>query len=264
MLEVSRSNLIALKNILQWNLDHDITLFRITSGLIPFGSAAINSGSWKYELKSEFAELGTFVRKHSFRLSMHPGQYTILNSPDKNVYHRALDDLEYHNAILDLMGLDDNHIIIIHGGGAYGNKTRFVTLLQERINDLPSQIKSRIALENDERVYSSEEIFSICLKTGVSGIFDILHHQVFPSFYGLEIRAIIEKYQTTWSGRRQKVHYSNQDPHKGKGAHSKSVDIKLFGIFLQEIRGLDLDIMLEVKDKQASVLKLKSTFPELK
>ncbi len=263
MLEVAHSNLIALQNILHWNLEHRITLFRITSGLIPFGSSYINSGSWKTELKTEFERVGAFARRHAMRLSMHPGQYTVLNSPDQSVYRRAINDLEYHNAVLDLMGLDSSNIIIMHGGGAYGNKSKYLALLQERIAELPDHLESRLALENDEKVYTAEEILSVCMQTGVAGVVDNLHHQVLPSFEGLGIRAVIELFSATWSGRRQKVHYSDQDPQKGKGAHSRSVNVKTFGNYLNEIRGLELDIMLEVKDKQNSLLKLKDEFPEL-
>jgi UV DNA damage endonuclease len=263
MLEVARSNLTALQNILKWNLEHAITLFRITSGLIPFGSSYVNSGSWKTELKAEFAHIGAFARRYAMRFSMHPGQYTVLNSPDLNIYHRAIDDLEYHTAVLDLMELDSSHIIIIHGGGAYGNKGKYLALLKERITELPDHIKKRLALENDEKAYTAEEILSVCMQTGVAGIVDNLHHKVLPSFKGLGNREVIEQFSATWSGRRQKVHYSDQDPEKGNGAHSVSVNIKNFGNYLREIRGLELDIMLEVKDKQNSLLKLRNEFPEL-
>lgn len=263
MLEVARSNLSALFTILKWNLEHGITLFRITSELIPFGSSHVNSGSWKSVLKNEFASLGAFTFEHSMRLSMHPGQYTVLNSPDNDVYKRAIDDLEYHNTVLDLMGLDSSHIIIIHGGGAYGNKSRYLSLLKDRIIQLPEHLKRRLALENDEKVYTAEDIFSVCRKTGTAGIVDTLHHQVLPGFEGSGIREIIERFNETWSGRRQKVHYSDQDTAKGKGAHSKSIDVKSFGRFLQKIEGLELDVMLEVKDKQTSVLKLRKEFPGL-
>jgi UV DNA damage endonuclease len=263
MLEVARSNLSALQNILQWNLEHNITLFRVTSGLIPFGSSHVNSGSWKKELKAEFTSIGKFARQYSMRLSMHPGQYTVLNSPDLNVYQRALDDLEYHNAVLDLMGLDSSSIIIIHGGGAYGDKDKYLAILAERINKLPARLKRRLSLENDERVFTAEEILSVCMKTGVAGIFDNLHYLVLPDFRGLGIRAVIKKFNATWSGRRQKVHYSDQDPDKSKGAHSRSVNVSHFGKYLDELRGLELDVMLEVKDKQTSVIKLRKMFPEL-
>jgi UV DNA damage endonuclease len=264
MLEVARSNLAALQTILQWNHKHAITLFRITSDLIPFGSSYVNSGSWKTVLKSEFANIGAFARRHAMRLSMHPGQYTVLNSPNHNVYQRAIDDLEYHCGVLDLMGLDSSHIVIIHGGGAYGDKGKYLTLLQERILELPAHLKRRLALENDEKVYTAEEILSVCMQTGVAGIFDNLHHKVLPSFKGLGIREVIKQFGATWSGRRQKVHYSDQDPEKGSGAHSRSVNVKRFGNYLIESRGLELDIMLEVKDKQNSLLKLRDEFPELR
>jgi UV DNA damage endonuclease len=122
MLEVSRRNLDALREILQWNLKHRIKLFRITSGLIPFGSHHINSGIWKKELKGDFREIGDFIRRNFLRVSMHPGQYTVINTPNREFYERSMKDLQYHCAVLDLMELDGSHKIIIHGGGIYGNR----------------------------------------------------------------------------------------------------------------------------------------------
>lgn len=58
MIEVSRSNVQALEQILHWNLERDITLFRITSDLIPFGSRPVISGSWKVVLEKDFERLG--------------------------------------------------------------------------------------------------------------------------------------------------------------------------------------------------------------
>jgi UV DNA damage endonuclease len=194
---------------------------------------------------------------------MHPGQFTVLNTPEEQYFLNALKDLEYHNAVLTLMGLDMHHRIVLHGGGAYGNKARSVELLITRIGQLAEPIKARLALENDERVFNSEDILNICRQVKVPAILDIFHHEVLPGFPGRQLKDIILDFKTTWPGERQKVHYSNQEPSKMKGAHSDTIDVKAFGRFYETVKDLDLDIMLEVKDKQASVLKIKSAFPEI-
>lgn len=264
MLSVSRSNILALENILMWNLERNITLFRVTSNLIPYASSPLNSGSWKEVFHPDFVRIGRIIRASGMRVSMHPGQFTVLSTPVETFYSNTLRELDYHDAVLSLMGLDSFHKIIIHGGGAYGNKEYHVGLLLERLDALPSPLRRRLVLENDEKVYNAAEVLDICRRGGLPGLFDVFHHEVLPSLEGMTTRQVILLFAETWSGERQKVHYSNQDPARPKGAHSETIDVEQFRAFYESVRDLDLDIMLEVKDKQASVLKLKQAFPDIK
>jgi UV DNA damage endonuclease len=264
MIEISRSNVKVLEQILHWNLDRDITLFRITSDLIPFGSSLINSGTWKKALKKDFERIGKFIRNSSMRISMHPGQYTVLNTPDELIFANSLRDLEYHASIFELMHLNFDCKIILHGGGAYGDKEKAMKVLKKRIRELPTHIRKRLVMENDERVFTAEDILSVCKCTKLPGVFDIFHHQVLPSLPKLTSREILMLFTETWYGKRQKIHYSEQAPGKNKGAHSETINVTEFGKFYSTIKDLELDIMLEVKDKQVSLLKLKSRFAELR
>ena len=263
MLKTASNNVHALMDILRWNLEHEITLFRITSDLIPYGSHPINSGVWKTALRADLSAVGRFVMDRGMRVSMHPGQYTVLNSLNEGFYRNALRDLDYHNSVLTLMGVDRSHKVIVHGGGAYGNKSESTRRLVDRILSLPPEIRERLALENDERVFNAKEVLSICQSVQLPGVFDVFHHEVLPSFTGRQAREIIAMFHETWRSERQKIHYSNQDPIKSKGAHSETIDEQAFCDFYAGIKGLDLDIMLETKDKQASVLKLRRVIPEL-
>lgn len=264
MLLISKANLEALKQIFLWNKENNISFFRITSSLIPFGSHPINSGIWKNELAENFYEIGEIIKANNFRVSMHPGQYTVLNSPTQNIYENALIDLQYHTDILDLMKLDKSNRIVIHGGGAYGDKEKSLNTLVERIKEVPLNIYNRLMLENDDYIFNAEEILETCFKTNVPGVFDVFHHEVFKSLEEKSIKELILLYKETWSkDERQKIHYSNQDSQKPKGAHSFSIDTKQFKELYDQIKELDLDIMLEVKDKQESVLNVKRHFPEL-
>jgi len=264
MLETGRKNLKALRNILQWNVEHRIKLFRITSGLIPFGSHSINSGIWKKELKEDFRETGDFIRKNSLRVSLHPGQYTVINTPNNEFYERSLKDLQYHCAVLDLMELDGSHKIVIHGGGIYQDRQHSTTILLQRLEKMSESIRKRLVIENDERNFSAADIYAVCRRTGYPGLLDVFHHQCFPSFQSLGIREIIEQFRSTWPvTQRQKIHYSNQAAEKHRGAHSEGIDLEQFSRFYAEVKDLELDIMLETKDKQQSVLKVRRYFPEL-
>jgi UV DNA damage endonuclease len=263
MLETAKSNLHALKDILVWNKNYEIHVFRITSHLIPFGSSPINLGSWKNELKCLFENIGIFIKENNMRVSMHPGQYTVINSPNPNYYKSALDDLDYHNSVLELMKLDKSHRIILHGGGIYGDKSKSMRILKERVNDLEPRIKDRLALENDDKNFNSEDILNICLLENIPAVFDVFHHQVLPSFFDLSVKQIILEYGKTWKNERQKIHYSNQDPSKKSGSHSTTIDADQFTNFYKTIDDLELDVMLEVKDKQNSILKLRKYLPNI-
>ena len=263
MLDTASANIAALDRILRWNSRHGIHLFRITSNLIPFGSHPINTGEWIMCLGGDLRKIGRFIRENRMRVSMHPGQYAVLNSPRDEVYSNTLRDLRYHRSVLSLMGLDSGHKIVIHGGGAYRDKEGSARVLACRLALLDTRIRRRLVLENDERVFTAEDIFAVCRQTGIPGVLDVFHHQVLPSFPGLSTREVILMFASTWAGQRQKIHYSGQEPGKMRGGHSTAVDFAEFERFYEEIRGLDLDIMIESKDKQASVLALRERFPGL-
>ncbi|HNU73488.1 MAG: UV DNA damage endonuclease [Deltaproteobacteria bacterium ADurb.BinA179] len=263
MLDTARSNIAALQRMLRWNRDHGIFLFRITSGLIPFGSHPVNSGEWRQVLGNDLKKIGGFIRANGMRVSMHPGQYSVLNSPNETYYQNTVRDLQYHQAVMELMELDGSHTIVIHGGGAYRDKQRFARVLVERISDLDSGLRRRLVLENDERVFTAGDILAACLQTGLPGVLDVFHHQVLPSLEGMDVRGIITRFAPTWAGRRQKIHYSDQEPGRPAGSHSAHVDVERFGRLYEMISDFDLDVMIEAKDKQKSVLALREAFPAL-
>lgn len=259
MIETARENLRALKIILDFNRENNIYLFRITSDLIPFGSHPINTGAWQSELRNEFWQIGEFIKANGMRVSFHPGQYTVLNTPSEKIFEASKADLLYHDKMLEMMGLNFSHRIVVHGGGSYGDKEVATNRLIERIKILPEDVHKRLALENDERVFNAAEIFGVCEKTKVPLVFDVFHHEINPSFGELSTREIILLAKNSWpEGERQKIHYSNQEPNKGKGTHSQAIDLAAFEDFYRLVADLELDIMIEVKDKEQSLFKIRS------
>lgn len=258
LLELASANIEALQPILEWNAAHGIELFRITSDLIPFGSHPVNMVPWWRILQPQFARLGELIAKQRLRVSMHPGQFTILNSQRPEVVLNSVKELEYHAAVLEALGVDDSHKIVIHLGGIYEDKRESLSRFIQNCKGLERPIKGRLVIENDERCYTVADALGASKAIGVPVVFDVFHHLWNPALEQLSVRSIIGLAAKTWRKRdgRVKIHYSNQWPGGPAGAHSKSISVVKFLQFYQTIHDLDLDIMLEVKDKQQSVLKL--------
>ena len=62
------------------------------------------------------------------------------------------------------------------------------------------------------------------------------------------------------------VSLPSQSQQRGRrfGSHAKTLNIAIFKKFLHEIRGLDFDLMLEIKDKETSALKALEVLREFK
>lgn len=258
ILDLAAENVSRMEPILRWNLRHGIKLFRISSDVIPFGSHPINRLAWRDMLAPQLNRLGKYIRAHGMRVSMHPGQFTVLNSPRPEVVDASVKELAYHASFLDALGLNDQHKIVIHLGGVYGDKAQSLKRFIAAGNELSGRIRARLVLENDERCYSIADALHAAAAIGVPVVFDVFHHRWNPAFKDRSLRSIIQTVARTWRRRdgRVKIHYSNQWPGMPPGTHSRTINIRAFRKFHDEIGALDLDVMLEVKDKEQSVLKL--------
>ena len=251
-----RSNLAALDNILDYNLQNGIRLFRISSDLIPFGSHPVNTLQWWEIFDDQLKGIGHKALSTGIRLSMHPGQYTVLNSPDPGVIERAVADLRYHARLLDTMGLGPEHKIVLHIGGIYGDKTAAIERFIRHYRCLDANIRQRLVIENDERQYNIGDVLAIGASQGIPVVFDNLHHQVNPDHTHAETQWIAAC-AGTWkrSDGPPKLHYSQQRAGKRAGSHAATLNVEDFLQFYKRIPTPDVSIMLEVKDKNLSALK---------
>lgn len=266
ILELATSNLAALQRILEWNVTHGIELFRITSDVIPFASHQINKVPWPTILRAELERIGSYIRANRLRVSMHPGQFTVLNSPRREVVENSVRELAYHTTFLDALEIDDTHKTVIHLGGIYGDKRESLKRFIQNAAELDDRIKARLVIENDEHCYTVTDTLSASKAIGVPVVFDVFHHRWNPALRSDSLRAIIKRSAATWRRRdgRVKIHYSNQWPGQPAGTHSKSISVEKFHDFYRQIKDLDIDVMLEVKDKERSVLKIMKSLPILR
>lgn len=240
-----------LIKLLKYSKEKEYTIFRLGNSFIPFLSHTLFDISWLDKLDYILDETKEKIKDFDIRITIHPGQYTVLNSPRKDVVENSLKELENFFWLFDRLGINEEGTVLIHGGGAYGEKEKAMQRLINTINE-NSWLKERLALENDERVYTAKEILTVCETTKIPMVFDIYHHSLnLSEFYGKDIIK-------TWKNRRVKMQLSSKG--EGKfGKHADFIDLKDFlefeNIFYEHIN--NIDIMIEAKKKELAIEKLK-------
>ncbi len=150
-------NLDALANMVEYNISNGIRLYRVSSDIIPFASSPVNTVPWAEEFKDRLALIGGRIKGSGMRVSMHPGQYTVLNSPDEKIAAAAAAELDYHALFLDSLGVDAANKITLHIGGVYGDKAVASARFVERFRALPENVR-RHGLRMNEQPDKVDEI----------------------------------------------------------------------------------------------------------
>jgi UV DNA damage endonuclease len=240
------NNLDCLSKILQYNVQNGFHFFRISSDLVPFASHPVCTFDWAGHFRGRLRKVGEFIKEHDIRISMHPDQFVVINSPKDDVVERS---------VWEQMALDSTAKIQIHVGGVYGDKRSATNRFIERYRSLSKSLRSRLVIENDDRSYRLEDCLSVHEKIGIPILFDTFHHQCLNN--GETLRQGLQLSASTWkeSDGIPMVDYSSQQRGQRPGSHAKTLNIAIFIKFLHETRGLDFDLMLEIKDKETSAFK---------
>lgn len=249
------NNLDCLIRILEYNLRNNILFFRISSDTIPFASHPVCTFDWVEYFKPLIRKIGDFIRENNIRISMHPDQFVLVNAKDGDIVQNSIKELEYHCTLLDAMRLDTTAKVQIHVGGVYGDKQKSMDRFIENYTVLPEFIRKRLVIENDDKSYSLGDCLIISTETDIPVLFDTLHHTCLNN--GESHREGIIRSGGTWKEKDgvPMVDYSSQKKEGRMGAHSEHIDPELFRQFIHETKGLDFDIMLEIKDKEQSAIQ---------
>lgn len=258
--EVIGLNLMDLPAILAYNVDHRFCLFRINQGIVPFSSHPVNTLPWWEEFGPLLRQHGAYIQAHGLRVSMHPGQYSVLNSERPEVVEAALADVRATCRVLDTMGLPRQHKIVIHGGAGKPDKPAALARLAANWSRIPESVRARLVLENDDTVFSIEDLLPLCRRLDVPLVFDWLHHRALPGAWAARpVAEILAEVAQTWQpdDGPPKVHFSSQDPDKRPGAHAYWLDKDDFLVFAAQLSGLTVDVMAECKGKDLALLRLR-------
>jgi UV DNA damage endonuclease len=256
--ELIAENLGALEQVTTFLDRQRILLYRISSNLIPFASHPVNTIPWWDEYADTFTRIGARLRALHVRISTHPGQYTVLNSPKAAIVSTAVSELVYQARLLDALGADTTCKIVIHVGGLYAASER---LAMDRFvataNALPDSVRRRLVVENDDRLFDAEEALEAARAARIPMVFDWLHHQANPCRRPIE-DVLVEVFGT-WTDvdGRPKIHLSSQASDAPAGAHAALIDIRDMKAFLQVAPPVPFDCMLEAKEKDRALLELR-------
>lgn len=249
-------NFKELFEILEYNIKNKILFFRIGSSFVPFASHPICKYDWEEHFADDFAKAGKIIKKNKIRVSMHPGQFVVLNSKRKEVIDSSIRELEYHARLLDLMNLDHTAKIQIHVGFPQGDKEKAKTDFVENFEKLSDSVKKRLVIENDEHYFGVDDCIEISKKIRIPIVFDTFHYSILND--GKPLSEIFDSISKTWKAKDglPMLDYSSQDPKGRLGKHCSEIDVKDFQETLSNLSGKEFDMMLEIKNKEKSAIKV--------
>ena len=261
--QLALQNVSDLIHILEWNRQNGISFFRMSSDMIPWGNTIDLETLPDYKkIAEELKKAGDFAKFHNMRLSMHPGPFTTLSSPNNKVVEDGIKDLELHGKVMDLMGLSRTpyNKINIHMGGTHGDKTACLQRFVDNFTRISQSVTSRLTIENDDKesLYTVKDLMFLHERIKIPIVFDYHHHKCQKDPMSEE--DALRLAASTWPEEiKPVVHYSeskalHESDNKIKPqAHSDYVNA------LPNLYGVQADIMIEAKAKELTLLKIRES-----
>ncbi|KAK5655676.1 hypothetical protein OQA88_5609 [Cercophora sp. LCS_1] len=268
--DLGLANARDIVKMLRWNDKYGIKFLRLSSEMFPFAS----HDEYGYKLapfaSEVLAEAGRVAAGLGHRLTTHPGQFTQLGSPRKQVIEASIRDLEYHDEMLSLLHLPEQQnrdaIMILHMGGTYGDKAATLDRFRANYKTLSASVKARLVLENDDVAWCVHDLLPICEELNIPLVLDYHHHNIIfdnnfvrEGTFDISQSEISERITATWKrkGIKQKMHYS--EPCAGavtpRDRRKHSPRVKTLPPCPP-----DVDLMIEAKDKEQAVFELMRAF----
>ena len=255
-----------LLTILKWNKANGFDFFRLSSDLIPWASEYNIEDLPQFNLiEQALFDCGLFVEENGMRITSHPGPFNKLTSPKEHVVANTIKDLENHGKIFDLLCLQRSPFakLNIHVGAHYNDRRMALDNFCKNFERLSEGVRSRLTVENDDRasLYSTKELYDeVFSRIGIPIVHDYHHHGFCTG--GLSQEEAIKLAASTWGDIVPVVHYSeSRRDEKGDDtikpqAHSDYIYDKI------DTYGVKLDVMVEAKMKELTVLRYKELHGE--
>ena len=250
-------NADALMASLKFCDENGIGCFRINSQVLPIKTHhacgyEVADLPESVEIVRRFTECGRFARERQLRTCFHPDQFVVLNSPRPDVVANSLRELEYQAEVAQWVGAD---VLNVHGGGAFGDKTKALDDFARGLDRLSVQARSRLTVENDDKTFTPADLLPICRSAGIPLVYDAHHHRCKAD--GLSVEEATEQAVATWN-REPMFHISSPIEGWNGSKPERHHDFIDLNDFPKCWTGLKITVEVEAKAKELAVLQLKA------
>lgn len=255
--ETIEKNLTDLEKIIDYNIKNHIHFYRLTSALIPLATHKEVQFSYLDRFQKQFENIAKKIDENSMRVDIHPDQFTILNSTNKEVLENTFRILSHQYDILKSLHIQ-NKIIVLHVGSNVFGKEKSIQRFVKNFQKLPAYIKECIAIENDDKIFNIEDVLNLCKTLNVPCVLDY-HHHICNGSATIDIKALYQDVFSTWK-INPKVHFSSPKNKTKKDfrSHHDYIDVDSFINFIEGIKAypFDIDVMIEAKEKDEALFRL--------
>ncbi len=254
---IIKSNLTDLGKILDYNISNNIHFYRLSSKLIPLATKKEVVFNYLSKYDKYYEYLSRKIEDSRMRVDLHPDQFCVLNSTNKDVVKNSIEILKYHYNILNKLKVK-NKVLVLHVGSNAFGKSNSLTRFINNYMTLPKSIRDTIVVENDDKVFNIKDCLYLNEKLNVPIVLDYHHH--FCNNDGINLYDYIEDIFNTWKNINPKVHFSSPKnlTKKEIRSHNDYIDSNKFIEFVEDIKHLDydIDIMIEAKKKDEALFRL--------
>ena len=253
---IARDNAAALSAAVSRCTELGIGAFRITSQILPLtthpdSGYRLNDLDDDGSITAAFAAAGEAARAADVRLSFHPDQFVVLNSEQERVVQSSVNEMDAQGRMAALVGAD---VLTLHAGGAAGGIDAALERLERGIERLPAAARTRLALENDDRSFSPENLLPLCERLGVPLVYDVHHHRCNPDT--LDVDEATRRASATWGTREPYFHVSSPRAGFGGGDLRPHADYVNPDDVPALWRTMRLTVDVEAKAKERAVIAL--------
>ena len=204
-------NIASYKRLIEYvgALPPKLRMVRLGSDVLPVYTQRDWSYYWQRPnvvayAEREFAKVGETARALDVRLSMHPGQFTVLASDNEEIVDRSIEEFEYHTDVIRYMGYGktfQDFKCNVHISGRQGPAG-----IKAALKRLSPEARNCITIENDENKWGLEHTLE--LADDLALVLDIHHFWCREGYYIDPKSDDFKRVIDSWRGVRPAIHYS--------------------------------------------------------